>query len=33
MTGIIMLLIGTSNIMGWVMSFTGLPTLISNAKY
>lgn len=30
-TGIIMLLIGTSNIMGWVMSFTGLPTLISTA--
>lgn len=30
-TGIIMLLIGSSNIMGWVMSFTGLPQLISSA--
>lgn len=28
-TGIIMFLIGTSNIMGWVMSFTGLPDMIA----
>ncbi|QEJ99752.1 TRAP transporter large permease [Treponema phagedenis] len=30
MTGIIMLIIGTSNIMGWVMSFTGIPEMVSN---
>ncbi|WP_025730687.1 TRAP transporter large permease [Atopobacter phocae] len=30
-TGIIMLLIGASNIMGWVMSFTGLPDAIAQA--
>lgn len=30
-TGIILLLIGASNIMGWVMTFTGLPDLIANA--
>lgn len=30
-TGIIMLLIGASGIMGWVMSFTGIPQAISNA--
>ena len=30
-TGIIMLLIGASNIMGWVMSFTGLPDMIGQS--
>lgn len=30
-TGIIMLLIGTSGIMGWVLSFTGIPQLVSSA--
>jgi tripartite ATP-independent transporter DctM subunit len=30
-TGIIMLLIGASNIMGWVMSFTGLPDIIGQS--
>lgn len=30
-TGIIMFLIGASNIMGWVMSFTGLPDMIGKA--
>ena len=29
--GIIMFLIGASNIMGWVMSFTGLPDLIGQS--
>lgn len=29
MTGIIIFLVGTSNIMGWVMAFTGLPSVIS----
>lgn len=29
MTGIIIFLVGTSNIMGWVMAFTGLPSAIS----
>lgn len=29
MTGIIIFLVGTSNIMGWVMAFTGIPTAIS----
>lgn len=31
MTGIIMLLIGASNIMGWMMSFTGIPDMVSNS--
>lgn len=31
MTGIIMFLVGASNIMAWVMSFTGIPAAISNA--
>lgn len=31
LTGIIMFLIGTSSIMGWVLSFTGLPEMISKA--
>lgn len=30
-TGIIMLLIGASNIMGWVMSFTGIPDMIAGS--
>jgi TRAP-type C4-dicarboxylate transport system permease large subunit len=30
-TGIIMFLIGASNIMGWVMSFTGLPDMIGQS--
>lgn len=30
-TGIIMLLIGASNIMGWVMSFTGIPDMIASS--
>lgn len=29
MTGIIIFLVGTSNIMGWVMAFTGIPAAIS----
>lgn len=29
-TAIIMLLIGASNIMGWVFSFTGIPQLVAN---
>ncbi len=29
MTGTIIFLVGTSNIMAWVMSFTGIPTAIS----
>lgn len=31
MTGTIIFLVGTSNIMAWVMSFTGIPTAISAA--
>lgn len=30
MSGIIMFLVGASNIMAWVMSFTGIPEAISN---
>lgn len=30
MTGIIVFLIGASNIMGWVMTFTGIPAAITN---
>lgn len=30
MSGIIMFLVGASNIMAWVMSFTGIPETISN---
>lgn len=31
MTGIIIFLIGVSSIMSWVMAFTNIPTLVSNA--
>lgn len=31
MSGIIMFLVGASNIMAWVMSFTGIPNAITNA--
>ena len=31
MTGIIVFLIGVSSIMSWVMAFTDIPTLVSNA--
>ena len=31
MTGIIIFLIGVSNIMSWIMAFTGIPTAISTA--
>ena len=31
MTGIIIFLIGVSNIMSWVMAFTGIPTAVSEA--
>ena len=31
MTGIITLMIGLSSIMSWVMAFTNIPTLVSNA--
>ena len=31
MTGIIIFLIGTSNILGWVMTFTGIPAAITSA--
>lgn len=31
MTGIIIFLIGASNIMSWIMAFTGIPTAISTA--
>lgn len=31
MTGIIIFLIGVSSIMSWVMAFTGIPTMISQA--
>lgn len=31
MSGIIMFLVGASNIMAWVMSFTGIPDAIANA--
>lgn len=31
MTGIIIFLIGVSSIMSWVMAFTGIPTLVSDA--